>query len=111
MPDFPLRTPDQLVNLEFDASEDEVAHGRDLFNRYCNVCHRFNGGGSIPDVTYFDPEIFVVYHQIVGKGAFLVNGMPDFSGRLPVQDISDDKNYILSSAKIKREDQTNVNTK
>lgn len=111
LPEFPVRVPAQLVNLDFDASKDEITHGRDLFMRYCNTCHRFNGGGSIPDLTYSIPEIFEIFPQIVGQGVFLGKGMPNFNDRLSGQDIIDVKNYILSRAKIKQEKQANGSTK
>ncbi len=111
MPVFPPRVPAQLINLDFDASKDEITHGQDLFMRYCNACHRFNGGGSIPDLTYSAPEIFEVFQQIVGQGAFLGKGMPDFNDRMSDKDIVNVRNYILSRAKTKREEQANGNTK
>lgn len=57
----------------------------------------------IPNLLYSKPEIFGIFHQIVGQGAFIVKGMPNFGDRLSDADILNLKNYLLSSAKAKRE--------
>jgi len=96
-PQFPEKETRELVNLEFEASTDQIDHGAALFNRYCSKCH--GGDGAIPNLTYSRPEIFEIFTEIVGKGAFLGKGMPAFGDRLSDQDILDLKNYILSAAK------------
>jgi quinohemoprotein ethanol dehydrogenase len=108
-PEYPDKEPREIVDLEFAASEENINHGKILFNRYCRTCH--GGDGVIPNLVYSRPEIISVFHQIVGEGAFLVKGMPGFHDRLSDEDIIDIKNYILSDAKTRRAKQTNGNIK
>ena len=113
LPNFPKQTAKEVVNLDFDATEEELQHGEQLYLRYCSACHGGGdkpvGGGTIPDLTYSSPEIFAQITQIVGGGIFLEKGMPNFGDRLDESDISDIKNYILSNAKKAREAQIVAN--
>ncbi len=113
LPNFPKQTAKEVVNLDFDAMEEELQHGEQLYLRYCSACHGGGdkpvGGGTIPDLTYSSPEIFAQITQIVGGGIFLEKGMPNFGDRLDESDISDIKNYILSNAKKAREAQIVAN--
>ncbi|MDH3245750.1 MAG: PQQ-dependent dehydrogenase, methanol/ethanol family [Saprospiraceae bacterium] len=96
-----LDVPEKLlVNLDFQASEEQINNGGMLFGQYCGKCH---GGGIIPDLTYSRPEIFETFHQIVGEGVLLGLGMPNFGDRLSKNDIGDIKSFLLSQAKSKRE--------
>ncbi len=106
-PEFPLQQARKLVALDFKASSEQLDNGNRLFNRYCARCH--SGDGVIPNLVYSRPEIFGAFHQIVGKGAFLEKGMPNFEDRLSDQEITDLKNYILSDAnnRIERSNVTN----
>jgi len=117
-PEFPTEPPKQLVYLDFDATTEQLNHGGQLFDRYCSHCHVFgrncnncHGDGVIPNLSYSSPEIFKAFHEIVGEGMFLYQGMPKYNDRLTEQDITDIKNYILSNAKKIREDQTNGNNR
>ena len=107
LPDFPKTEVKQLVNLEFEATGDQIQHGEKLYLRYCSACHggggKPEGGGSIPDLKYSNPEIFNMFPSIVKEGVFLEKGMPNFGDRLNDNDISDIKNYILSNARNIRE--------
>jgi quinohemoprotein ethanol dehydrogenase len=52
-----------------------------------------------------------MFPQIVGEGAFLAKGMPNFGDRLDESQITNVKNYIIHAAKIlkngkKQEDET-----
>src|SRR5690554_1555640 len=107
-PQFPDKEPRELVNLEFKASAEQINHGRRLFDRYCTRCH--GGDGVIPNLTYSKPEIFEIFHQVVGEGAFIEKGMPNFQDRLSDQDILDLENFILSDAKNKRTQQMDGKT-
>ena len=99
LPDFPKQPKKELVNLEFDASDEEINQGGHLYGVYCRRCH---GGGVIPDLTYSAPEIFNSFQQIVGEGIFIGLGMPKFGDRLSEEEIQNIKYYILSEAKSKR---------
>ena len=100
MPEFPDVPEQELVDLEFDATVEQIQNGGRLFGQYCGKCH---GGGIIPGLIYSRPEIFESFQQIVGEGILLGLGMPNFGDRLNESEISDIKNYILSQAKSKRE--------
>lgn len=98
-PQFPVKEARQLIDLEFTATTEQIDHGGKIFQRYCGSCH---GDGAIPDLSYSRPEIFESFAAIVGEGAFLGKGMPNFGSRLSVQDIADVKHYILSNAREMR---------
>ncbi|WP_162416711.1 c-type cytochrome [Cyclobacterium roseum] len=100
LPTYPKARTKSLVNLDFQAGEEEIQNGGQIFGKYCSKCH---GGGIIPDLTFSRPEIFESFHQIVGQGSLLGLGMPNYGDKLSENDIDDVKNYILSQAKLKRE--------
>ena len=100
MPNYPDPPEKKLIDLDFEATEEQIQNGGRLFGQYCGKCH---GGGIIPDLTYSRPEIFESFQQIVGEGAFLGLGMPNYGDRLNENEIQDIKNFILSQAKSKRE--------
>src|SRR5690606_14618829 len=100
-PQFTKKPARQLIELDFIASNEQLANGNKLFDRYCSKCH--SGDGVIPNLSYSRPEIFEAFNQIVGEGAFLGKGMPKFGERLSEKELSDIKNYILSDAKNKVE--------
>ena len=89
-----------LINLPVDANKADVENGRLLFDAHCNRCHGTpgDGGGAIPDLAYASKNSFERFNQIVGEGAALSLGMPDFGGRLQPSQIENIKNYILSAA-------------
>jgi quinohemoprotein ethanol dehydrogenase len=97
-PEFPKQPSKELVDLDFEATQEALDHGRALYLK-CSKCH---GGGVIPDLHYSSPAIFDLYPQIVGEGLFLPKGMPGFGDRLSDQDILDLKHFILSEARKKR---------
>ena len=72
-----------------------------FFNQYCNRCHGSpgSGGGAYPDLAYSDKAKFESFYQIVGEGAYLPMGMPNFGDRLDQGQIENIKNYILRAAK------------
>lgn len=100
MPKFSKVETKTLINLEFDATQNQVDNGGKLFGQYCANCH---GGGIIPDLTYSRPETFETFQQIVGKGILLGLGMPNFGDRLNEDEIDDIKYFILSQAIAKRD--------
>ncbi len=101
IPDFSKAPEKSLINLGFQATQEQIDKGGKLFGRYCGKCH---GGGIIPDLTHSRAEIFESFQQIVGEGTLLGLGMPNFGDRLTNNDIQNIKNYILSEAKSKREE-------
>lgn len=102
MPSYP-QLEKKLVNLPVTATEKEIVNGTMLFDQYCDKCHKLNGGGSIPDLTFSTPETLNAIQEIVREGKYLPKGMPKFDDRLSEQDAADIKQYILSEAKKKRD--------
>lgn len=103
-PEFPEAPEKELVNLPVEADRATVERGGALYAKYCMLCHgRGVGGGSIPDLKFSSPAVFGAFHSIVGEGAYLEKGMPDFGDRLGTEEILAIKSYILSSARELRE--------
>ncbi len=105
-PEYPVQPKKQLVDIQFEATPQQLENGGQLFQRYCANCHQnliFPGGGSIPDLTYSTSVVFDAFHQIVGEGSLQNLGMPGFDDRLKESDINNIKNYILSVAQNRLE--------
>ena len=71
-----------------------------IFIKNCRACHW--GEGNLPDLTYSTPEIFQIFHEIVGRGIFIGKGMPNYGDRYTEDEISNVKKYILSVAEERR---------
>ncbi len=102
MPVYPTKPESKIISLAISGTQAEITKGNSLFDRYCSNCHRMNGGGSIPDLTFSTPETFNAINDIVRGGAYLPKGMPKFEDRLSEQDVANITQYILSVAKKKR---------
>lgn len=91
----------KLIDLEVSGNKSEVEQGKNHYNYYCRRCHGSagNGGGAYPDLAYSDKAKFEIFYQIVGEGAFLPMGMPNFGDRLDAGQIEGIKNYILSASR------------
>ncbi len=101
-PAYPTKPESKIITLPISGTQVEITKGNSLFDQYCSNCHRLNGGGTIPDLTFSTPETFNAFNNIVRAGAYLPKGMPKFDDRLSEQDVADIKQYILSVAKKKR---------
>jgi quinohemoprotein ethanol dehydrogenase len=101
MPAFAKQAEKQLINREFSATKEELAHGDLLYLQYCTVCHGTvaEGGGALPDLGYATDETHKSFKDIVTKGLLVANGMPDFGSRLSEKDVTDIHNYVLAMAK------------
>ena len=112
-PEYPELEPKQLVSIEVDASAEDAARGAVLFGTYCALCHASigSGGGNIPDLGFSTEETFRNFHAIVRKGLLLPLGMPDFGDRLGDQEVTDIKNYILTTARKVKEKQASGSIK
>jgi quinohemoprotein ethanol dehydrogenase len=104
-PLYPEPVQKQLIDLNTEANEAEIARGASLFTTYCALCHASigSGGGNIPDLGYSTKETFQNFYNIVRAGALLPLGMPNFGDRLSEQDVSFIKNYIVGTAQKVRE--------
>lgn len=103
MPKFPEKPEGKLITLPVSGTDAEIKNGNVRFDQYCITCHTFNGGGTIPDLTFSTAETFNAFTEIVKEGKYLPKGMPKFDDRLSDQDVSDVRQYILSVAKKKSE--------
>lgn len=115
VPEYPAITK-KLIDLEVAVDIGDIEQGKLVFDQYCNRCHGSpgNGGGAYPDIAYSNEAVFGIFPKIVGEGAFLAKGMPDFGDRLNEEQINNIKNYIIIAAKDLRNnkysnDQTNGN--
>ncbi|MBC2837720.1 PQQ-dependent dehydrogenase, methanol/ethanol family [Robiginitalea sp. SC105] len=104
-PEFPVSPAKELIDLPFADDPATLALGASLYDTHCSHCHGYNGGlggGGIPDLRYSSPEVFGSYEGIVGYGAYLDKGMPNFGDRLSGGDIEAIRNYILAMAQQAR---------
>jgi hypothetical protein len=102
MPDFEKKQVRELITMDFEATEEEIQHGQQVYwANSCNRCH--GGGGALPDLSYSSPAVYEAFEQIVGRGIFLGKGMPSFEEQMSEQDIRDLKHFLLNQAKDTRE--------
>ena len=83
------------------ASEEEIAHGKFMYHKYCGVCHGagVRSGGVIPDLRYLVPGKHLIFEDIVLGGILKDRGMVSFSGSLTKQDSYAVHQYVISEAK------------
>jgi quinohemoprotein ethanol dehydrogenase len=86
-----------LTSIAFDADEQSVARGADLFGNRCAMCHGRNAAsaGTIADLRYSAPTTLASLETIVRDGAFLGLGMPRFDW-FSDTDLADLRAYLLS---------------
>jgi quinohemoprotein ethanol dehydrogenase len=101
MPVFANAVQKKLIDIPFNATQQQVQHGSLLFTQYCVTCHGSigEGGGNIPDPAYSSKAIHEIFNHILLQGLFVKKGMPNFSGKLSESDVTDIHNYILATAK------------
>lgn len=113
LPTYPL-VERKLIDLEVSADSSGVARGSQHYNQHCARCHGNpgGGGGAYPDLTYSDKSRYENFYQIVGQGALLPLGMPNFGDRLNASQIEEIKNYILSASRdLRAQSKTQEQTK
>ena len=89
--------------LSANASADELAIGRAMFNGLCANCHGLNAvsGGVVPDLRYLSPATHEQFAGIVA-GARINRGMPAFNGLLQPQDVERLHQYVIHRAQVLR---------
>jgi PQQ-dependent dehydrogenase (methanol/ethanol family) len=95
-------TPPQLNPPPVTASADVIAHGGQVYEQHCSVCH---GAGAVQQRSSF-PNLTLTpflrsqegFDQVVLKGVKLERGMGNFSDRLTPQDSFAVREYIVSRA-------------
>ena len=70
----------ELTDISFDASDDEIARGTNVYREWCYVCHGLGAaaGGQIADLRYALPDTYDAIDSIVRGGAYQALGMPMF---------------------------------
>ncbi|MDA0978596.1 MAG: PQQ-dependent dehydrogenase, methanol/ethanol family [Proteobacteria bacterium] len=83
-----------------EASDDQLAHGKYMYHRYCGVCHGggVRSGGLIPDLRYMAPGKHIVFEDIVLGGILRERGMVGFAGTLTKEDTEAVHQYIIAEA-------------
>jgi cytochrome c5 len=86
-----------LTVIEFEATDEEIAHGADLYGQRCSMCHGVDAesAGTIADLRHAAPAVFDGFDNIVRGGAFVGLGMPRFQW-FGDEDIDALRAYILS---------------
>ena len=90
-----------------------VADGRDLFGRYCSVCHgdKAVGGGVVPDLrasTFLGNDFFF---EIVLNGAMKGAGMAPFNSVLDRKDATAIRAYLIQRAHEDKAADTTASTR
>jgi glucose dehydrogenase len=83
-----------------DASAEQVARGRAIYDRYCWNCHGIDVASSlvVPDLRYLSGEKHEAFGDIVLRGIFQGKGMPSFAGLVSEAQLPDLHGYIISEA-------------
>ena len=91
-----------------DASESELALGKDLYHERCNVCHGTGAisGGVLPDLRRLSKEKHAIWDEIVLRGALRDVGMPAFGQILSEGDSRAIQAFVLERARVAFEAQS-----
>jgi len=83
-----------------DASDEQIAEGRNLFNRFCARCHGADvvGDGSIPDLRYLAPVWHENFSSVVLDGLMEQAGMPRFDDVLDTAQVENIHAYVIARA-------------
>ncbi|NGY05765.1 PQQ-dependent dehydrogenase, methanol/ethanol family [Solimonas terrae] len=81
------------------ASAKVVGHGRELYNRYCGMCHGPDAmsGGVIPDLRYLTADKHLLFNGILA-GAYASKGMPAMMDVLSADDADAIHQYLIQRA-------------
>jgi quinohemoprotein ethanol dehydrogenase len=78
-----------------------VAEGTALYVSNCAFCHGVPGvdrGGNLPNLGYLDPAYIEHLDKFIFKGPAMARGMPDFTGKLSMDDVEKIKAFIQGTA-------------
>ncbi len=100
MPEFVQYRMDRLVQgVKYDPAK--VERGTGLYVANCVFCHGVPGvdrGGNIPNLGYMNSAFIENLDKFVLKGPAMARGMPDFTGKLSMEDIEAIKAFIQGTA-------------
>jgi quinohemoprotein ethanol dehydrogenase len=78
-----------------------VTDGMGVYVTYCLFCHGVPGvdrGGNIPNLGYSSAEVVADLQKFVFAGPGVANGMPDFTGKLTLEQLDMIKAFIQGTA-------------
>lgn len=89
--------PQEPPPLTADATT--VNQGREIYNRYCGMCHGPNaiGGSVVPDLRYLSADKHRIFDAIVA-GALANRGMPSMMDVLTPDDVKAVHQYVIKRA-------------
>ena len=88
-----------LQGMKYDPADVKV--GTLLYVTNCLFCHVVPGvasGGNIRNLAYVGKDYIENLDKVVFGGPFLDQGMPDFTGKLTVEDVTKIKAFIQGTA-------------
>ena len=97
LPDLPTFLPKRLISSNIATDITVIKKGERVFNKYCATCHALaeSVGGVAPGLGYSSLVGTKGFEQVVLDGALLINGMPDFSDRLSLEDVTAIQHFIF----------------
>ncbi|MDO4683139.1 MAG: PQQ-dependent dehydrogenase, methanol/ethanol family [Lautropia sp.] len=84
-----------LAGVRYDPKQ--VKPGTALYVRHCAFCHGVPGvdrGGNIPNLGYMDPVKIEHLDKFIFRGPASSRGMPDFTGKLSLEEVDQLKAFI-----------------
>ena len=100
MPDFVAYRLGALVaGVKYDPAH--YQEGTLLYISNCAVCHGVPGvdrGGNLPNLGYSDAGTIENLDKFVFKGPNMERGMPDFTGKLTLEDVQKIKAFVQGTA-------------
>jgi alcohol dehydrogenase (cytochrome c)/quinohemoprotein ethanol dehydrogenase len=101
LPPVPAMAKQVLDPPPFTGTPQQVAHGGDLYARYCSVCHgdAAVAGGLVPDLRHSGAigDAETIKAVVIG-GALQHNGMVSFASALHPQDAEAIRQYLIKRA-------------
>ncbi len=85
---------------------EEVEPGRALYVSNCIACHGVpgaNNGGNVPNLGYSDPDTIASLAEVVLSPALESEGMPDFTGLLTPEQVTEIAAYVQAMADFLRD--------
>jgi mono/diheme cytochrome c family protein len=99
-PEFVQYRMDKLLQgVKYDPAK--VPDGTLLYVSNCVFCHGVPGvdrGGNIPNLGYMNASYIENLDKFIFKGPAMERGMPDFTGKLSVEDVEKIKAFIQGTA-------------
>jgi PQQ-dependent dehydrogenase (methanol/ethanol family) len=84
-----------------EASAEQVAAGKSVYDYNCLWCHGFSAASSflVPDLRMMSAERHQAFEDIVLRGALRGTGMPSFEGMLTPEEVASVRAYVVDEAR------------